>query len=110
MKGSLNLDKFQRISTDNRDIQRLQDSLESSLSFVGSCPLIDGLLLEDVKLKEGDNSISHGLGRELRGWIITRQSQVSSIYDKQASNPTKDKFLTLSSSTSPDVTVDLWVF
>ena len=105
------ISSFVRNTTDDDSIESVQNSLENSFRSIEACPLLDGHLLERIDLVNGDNSISHKLGRELKGWIITRHRETaSSIIDRQKTNPATDRTLLLNSSVGTTVTVDIWVF
>ena len=110
MPQNTTLSRFSRKVTYDPETESIQDMIENSFRSVESCPLVDGILLENIDLKEGDNTIDHKLGRALRGWMFTRQRLFSLIYDKQDENDSKDKTLILNSSTAQTVTVDVWVF
>lgn len=102
---------YVRNTTDDESIESVQNSLENSFRSIEACPLLDGHLLEGIDLVNGDNSISHKLGRELKGWIITRHRETpSNIVDRQKTNPATDRTLLLNSSVGTTVTVDIWVF
>ena len=102
---------YVRNTTDDDNIESVQNSLENSFRSIQACPLLDGHLLEGIELANGDNSISHKLGRRLKGWIITRHRETpSNIIDRQKTNTTTDRTLLLNSSLVGTVTVDIWVF
>ena len=102
---------YVRNTTDDESIESVQNSLENSFRSVEACPLLDGHLLEGIGLVNGDNSIAHKLGRELKGWIITRHRETgSNIVDRQKTNTATDRTLRLNSSLAGTVTVDIWVF
>ena len=104
------ISSFVRNTTDDESIESVQNSLENSFRSVEACPLLDGHLLEGVKLTQGDNEIDHKLGRVLKGWVLTRQDFDTIIIDKQVENRNAGRILILNSSTSGTATVDLWVF
>jgi len=81
---------------------------KSILDPVIACPLINGQLLENLKIVAGNNTINHGLGRPLVGFIVIRNSGATSIGDNQAINATPALTLTLTSNGTS--TVSLWVF
>ena len=102
---------YVRNTTDNERIESVQNSLENSFRYVEACPLLDGHLLEGVELPNGITDVDHKLGRELKGWIITRHRETpSNIVDRQKTNPATDRTLLLNSSVGTTVTVDIWVF
>jgi len=86
-------------------LQRIKLILEQ----VTSKSLIDGYLLEGQVLTSGVvNSITHKLGREPLGYIITQRSVDCRVWDDQLINTEKSKYLKL--RTSATVTVNIWIF
>ena len=105
------ISSFVRTVTGDDAIESVQNSLENSFRSIEACPILDGHLLERIDLTNGDNSIAHKLGRELKGWIITRHRETASnIIDRQKTNTSTDRTLLLNSSLDGTVTVDIWVF
>ncbi len=96
------------ISAEDKDVNKVQDNINTSLSAVLSKEIVDGILLKEVDLVTGTNVISHKLNRKIEGWIIVRKRATADIWDSQDSSNTRDRTLTLESSA--DVTVDLWIF
>ena len=102
---------YVRNTTDDDSIESVQNSLENSFRSVEACPLLDGHLLEGIDLVNGDNEIDHKLGRDLKGWIITRHRETpSDIIDRQTANAQSDQILILNSGAGGTITVDIWVF
>lgn len=99
---------FKKVANTSEDTAKLQERLQEFFSAIQNCDLIDGLLLTEVDLSTGANSIAHKLGRELRGWIVVRNRADSRLWDTQDNNTFKSKTLALNASA--DTTVDLWVF
>lgn len=96
-------------NTQDKDLHLLQTSWSSQLNPLLSFALNNGLLLKNVVLSTGSNTINHKLGRNLQGWFVTRmRNAFVQIYDTQDSNQMQDKTLTLNSSGS--CTIDLIVF
>ena len=88
-----------------------RDETEAVFRELRQNPLLNGTLLENISLANGDNFIPHKLGRTLKGWIITRHRETpSSIIDRQTGNPQPDLTLCLNSSVAAVITVDIWVF
>jgi hypothetical protein len=71
-------------------------------------PLLQGQMLEGLKIASGANTIAHGLGRALTGYIVTRNNAAVTFYDSQASQQRPDLFLTLNASGA--ATISLYVF
>lgn len=87
----------------------LQTSWASQLNPLLSDPLSNSIMLADIVLKTGDNTINHRLGRKLQGYIVTRmQDGFVQLYDKQNSNQMPE--LTLILNSSGNGKIDLIVF
>jgi hypothetical protein len=71
-------------------------------------PTTNPVILKDVQLSTGNNSVNHKLGRKLQGWQICRQRAAATIYDRQDDNQAPQ--LTLLLVASAPVVVDLVVF
>jgi hypothetical protein len=91
----------------NLPIDQLQTRWKSEIDPVLSNLLVQGRIINE-SLAAGDNTINHGLGRKLIGWIVVGKSATADIYDKQSTNPSPQLSLVL--STPAPVTVSLWVF
>jgi len=96
------------VNTSDPVINRVQDNLLAGLKAIGQSPILGGSLLTGVILASGDNTIRHGLGSVLSGWMVVRQRGAATLYDKQDSNTIPASTLVLNSSAA--VTVDLYVF
>jgi hypothetical protein len=86
----------------------MQTSWASQLNPLLNLPLNNGIVLENIQLASGSNTINHKLGRNLNGWFITRQRSAATIYDTQDSNPNPSQTLVLNASAG--VTVNIFVF
>lgn len=103
------LGKFQRLVTQDYNLNRVQDNVATAINSLSIQPLVTGNLLPSVSLAVGSNTIYHNLGAPLQGWLVTRMRDTfSQIYDTQGTNPTPAKTLVLQSSTA--ITIDLVVF
>ena len=71
-------------------------------------PITAGVLLKNITLATGTNTINHKLGRNLQGWFIVRQRAAGTVYDTQDTN--KFPALTLTLQSSANISVDLYVF
>lgn len=100
---------FKKIGTDNKDLARVQSNIEIVLQPLLNCPIIDGVLLENVKLiATKRNEVVHKLGRKPLGFIIVRKSKDSRIWDLQDTNPGPENTFTI--ACSHDTTVSVWIF
>jgi len=99
---------FATISSDDDELNRVQDNISTPLNSLISLPLSDSNLIQNVNLITGTTNVSHGLGRPLLGYIITKKNANVTIFDTQSTNQLKNRFLQLVSSGI--AIVDLIVF
>lgn len=99
----MNLPLFQVLS--DQSFSLLQTKWKSILDPLLGIPTVNGNLLSNIVLVNGDTVINHKLGRKLIGWQITDQNAAASIY---RSKPISDTTLTLTSNAI--CTISLWVF
>lgn len=85
-----------------------QDRWAAQIDPVLALPQNSSLILKNVALTTGANTINHKLGRKLQGWSIIRIRSAATIYDTQDSNQSPD--LTLTLNASANVNVDIEVF
>lgn len=93
---------------DNTNLMLLQTKWSSQLNQLLSNPSLQSIILKQVPLASGSNTINHLLGRRLIGWRIVRQRALASIYDNQDNNQSPELTLILVSNNA--VSVDLEVF
>lgn len=80
----------------------------ASINPVLANPIVAGNLLQGVVLRMGSNTINHGLGEKLQGWIVVMNNANATFYDSQSTNPRPQ--LTLVLNASANATVSLYVF
>lgn len=97
-----------KVQTTDRVVNQLQDNIANFIEPLGNNVLLSGIILKNVALAVGSNTIQHGLGRLLLGWFIVRQRASASIYDTQDTNPSPTTTLRLTSSAV--VVVNIYVF
>jgi hypothetical protein len=86
-----------------------QNKWASILNPVLKNPATSPLLLKNVVLVSGTNSVNHRLGQALQGWYPVRfHGNYAQLFDTQDTNQTPDLTLNINASTS--VTIDLLVF
>jgi len=88
--------------------EQLQPKWAAAINPVLANPIVNGLMLSNVALTTGTNSINHKLGRNLQGWFIVGINGPAQIYDTQASNQMPQ--LTLNLTSDSDVICNIWVF
>lgn len=87
----------------------MQTGWSQQINPVITQPWNSGLLLKNVALVSGSNTVNHLLAKKLTGWVAVRfHGSWANIYDTQDSNQTPN--LTLILVSSGIVIVDLWVF
>lgn len=97
-----------RIQSKDETFNRWQVQAQKVLQAALSNPVNSSILLTNIALVTGSNSVSHKLNKPLTGWVIVRKRAVSDIFDTQDSNPTPS--LTLLLTASANVTVDILVY
>lgn len=90
---------------DNQNLMLMQNRWSSELNPVLANPFTNPSILKGVNLVVGSNTINHGLGAKLQGWVISDITAASTIY---RSAPLNDLTLTLTSSAA--CTADIVVF
>ena len=97
---------------DQPELVRAQDNISAAMARVVACPILDGVLIEDVVITTSVN-VAHGLGRAWRGYLITKKNTNANVYSPTASNTSPAALLPLTASLGTgvaNVTVSLWVF
>lgn len=86
----------------------MQTQWASQLNPVIDNPLSKPIVLKNVLLSTGTNTINHKLGQKLQGWFATRVRSSVTLYDQQDNNQTPN--LTLVLIASAPASIDLAVF
>ncbi len=97
-----------QFQSDDQSFQMMQNAWATQIDPVLNNPSIKSIILKNVTLLSGSNTISHKLGRKLQGWRIVRLRGPAAIYDTQDSN--KNPTLTLLLTSDNPVSCDLEVF
>ena len=100
--------KLAQFQTDNSALAQMQNSWASILNPIVNNAANSPILLQNVLLTIGRNSVNHKLGKKLSGWTIVRKRANAAIYDNQDANPIQN--LTLILISDADVEVDILVF
>ncbi len=80
----------------------------AELNPVLANPIVNGHLISNIRVSNGDNVINHGLGEKLQGYFVVLNSASVTFYDKQSINQTPN--LTLILNASGAAIISLWVF
>src|SRR6185437_7914444 len=97
-----------RIQSADRVVNQLQQNIIPPLQEVIANPVVCGVIIQNVNLVSGLNTVNHGLGRTLQGWSAVRVRSQCQLWDSQDSNNSPAQTLLLNSNAA--VTVDLLVF
>ena len=95
---------FKKIAQSGMEASKFQDNADQFNNQFRNNPLLDGRLIEDVRVTTTRASIEHKLGRTPIGYIIVKQNADARVWYTSIN----DLFLVLDSSAT--VTIDLWVF
>lgn len=99
--------KLPQYQSDDKNMQLLQNRWGSILNPIISNPSNNAMILKNITLLTGSNSIDHRLGKKLTGWRIVRQRSAANIYDNQDNNQLAE--LTLILVSDADCSVDIEV-
>lgn len=99
---------YKTVESETAELNKIQDYVAAAIESLSSSEILDGLMLKNVQLVSGLNTISHKLGRPLLGWLVVRKRANIDIWDSQDTNSQASKTLNLQSSGT--VSIDLYVF
>jgi hypothetical protein len=94
---------FKRVVTQDQNLTRVQDNVQAELTRIDVSPFQNGVLLKNLALKSGANSIAHTLGRAPQVWVVTDRTSTATVYRTSWDS----KFIGLQASAA--CTVSLWV-
>lgn len=97
---------FQELPSQSTELNRIQSQVSKTFDKITACPLLDGILIEDVALTTSATNVNHKLNRAPLGWIVVDNNANAVVYSSAASLP--KQYLTLTASAA--CTVSLWVF
>lgn len=95
---------FRKVKISERETSLFQDAVAAILGPLSKNPYIDGLLVPNVVLVIGTNTVIHKLGRAPQGWVITDIDSASTIFKVTMDSQS------LVLDASADVTISLWVY
>src|ERR1700722_20210822 len=89
-------------------LDQLNTKWASQINPILNNPLVQGQIVNGVKLINGQTVVNHGLGRKLLGWFIVGIDAPATVYDSQSAN--KHPELTLILNSNAVATANLWCF
>jgi hypothetical protein len=98
---------FKKFNSEDRELTLLQDNVDQAFAKLGTSTIQNGLLLQ-VALVTGANTVTHKLGRKIRGALICSNSTGANLSDNIATGTDLQQNFILTASA--DATVTLWVF
>lgn len=96
------------LKSELQELGMMQTQWASVLNPIVANPSLNSIILKNIALIAGANSVPHKLGRKLQGWRLIRLRAAASVHDTQDSNQMPQ--LTLDLVSSAPVTVDIEVF
>ena len=101
---------YLRYTTNNKDLEQVQDSVEKKFGELDGLEIINGRLLKDVAITNNvTNNIYHGLGRRYKGYIVTKIDVKVVVHVVKADDASPEQYIPLKVA-SYDAVADLWVF
>lgn len=101
------------VQTAIQELSLLQTKWKAILDVLLNNQLTQGALISGVVLSNGTTTtiVNHLLGRPLVGWfLVGSNGTITQIFDNQSNNPHPELTLSLTSTVTGTVTINLWVF
>lgn len=95
-------------NTNIQELSLMQSKWADLIDPVINLPTNKGIILKDISLVSGRNSVDHRLSRKLQGWYLIRKRSNAAVWDDQDNN--KIPSLTLILMSDSAVNVDIFVF
>lgn len=106
--------KFKRVILNPKEvvsgfhIAQVQDNLDLTISEIQNSQFQNGVFVDASLLSASDNTINHGLGRKVTGWVVVDKNANANVWQSTAVNNFPDKQLIL--KTSVNVTAKIYIF
>lgn len=100
------LKQFKTFVSSLPDVQKLINHVQEYLNQLTNNVILDGVLVENISVSTSPTQINHGLGREVRGYLLVKSSANVTIYS--TTNTTPKSLLTITASGS--ATISLYIF
>lgn len=92
----------------SKETNLIQETISTMNQQLINCPLIEGVLLQEVAVSSTGTYLEHKLNRIPIGYIVVRKNSSSVVFASSGGTwNNKHIYLTSSSGT---ITCDLWVF
>ena len=104
------MQSFVSTNTQNKDVQRLEDSIENVFNSIQLNPLLkDPKIIQNVTFVNGvDLIVNHTLNRIVKGYIVIKSNAAVSVFTSSTVNANPLSFLIMKSNAN--ATVDLLFF
>ena len=101
---------YLRYTTNNKDLEQVQDSVEKKFGELDGLAILEGKLLENIDVIAAVQLFPHGLGRPFKGWAVVDKTSDVRVWRLVSStfNPDLSVFLPLIASGTS--TLKVWVF
>lgn len=87
---------------------QMQNAWGQVLNKLIARPQNNSVIIPNLELVVGTNTIPHGLGKPLSGWIPVRKNAAAEIYDQQETNQNPSNSLILVSDAVVTVTLEVF--
>lgn len=104
----MTLTAFKKTKLSDMSTEQLQNNIAAFAKQLVNIPILPGRIIEDISVISGVNSISHGLGRPVQGYVLVKSSAAVRIYTVEANQTNPDTILSLSADAT--ATINLYVF
>lgn len=99
---------FTEVHTPEETVNRVQSNIHTAIRPLLNLPFADGVHKKDVAITTSDTLVDHGLGRNMEGYIITKQDADTSIFVSNTSNDIPQFQVILKAGAT--VTADIFFF
>jgi hypothetical protein len=106
----MRLAPFRWSGAGDRVLAGLQSALSATLGSILDVPILDGTLVSCALTNAADNTVTHGLGRPMRGWIVVRSSAAAVLCDAPSTVTPPDPLRQMILRTNVSGSFSLWVF
>lgn len=89
-------------------VDTVQANVGSVVDKLAQSGITDSVFQTGVTIETTGTVVNHGLGRELRGWIIVDRDGIGDVYKSSSNNPSPKQTIILVSTV--EVTVSLMFF